>query len=355
MRTETMRTFRWSVALFLVVGVATATPQASAQLPPSEIRMFPIPPARGFLKTKNFQFPGDYLYDLASNYATFPSSVGPDSFVYYQYTGLTGKNISIWPRVVTPVPPPTRSPNGTIISDACAHLHLSYGVWARFDVNVAGTRVTGQTLVGGGGMSGVRNPQDICELRTQNSLVTLSPAYGWGSDFTSFNVSPSQTFVKELIVGVSAPTHGWGTCAPFLGFRACFEPVMVNVWTLPNDPAFSNVNVNFSSPVFSATQVHLLDFLPFGDSGSRTVTAQSTFPATCPLVDIQLEMIDQWGGVFSRHRMGGPAAMMYGAGAYITSQSLGTTNTMVTVRWWFDAYNVSRYRIRYTGLGQGCP
>jgi hypothetical protein len=239
--------------------------------------------------------------------------------------------------------------------DNCFHTHLSYGVWAKFDLTVNGAKISGQPLVGGGGMSGVRNQQGICELKTQNSLTPFSPAFGWGKDFTSFNVTSSQTFIKELIVGASVPTHGWGTCQPSGGFTACFEPVWMNVWTLSSNSAFPNLNVNFSSPVFSSTRVHSLPVLPFGDSGFDTVTASVGFTPTCPLSDVLLEMIDQWGSVFSRNRMGGPAATMYGAGAYITSQSLGTTSTTVTVRWWFDAYDVSRYRVRYTGLGQGCP
>lgn len=339
------------VIILSIVCVLTiaATEPGWGQATPGEMASFPMPP-NYVRNTKNFQFAGDYLYELVENYAVFPTDTGPNTYAYIRYTGLAGKNINIWPRVATSIPVPD------LRGDACAHTHMSYGVWARFELNVAGIRISGQPFIGGGGMSGVRNPQGVCELKVQNNLTSFSPAFGWGSDFTTFNVMPNQTFIKELIVGASVPTHGWGTCAPQPGgFSACFEPVRVNVWTLPLSNTSPNLGINFSNPLFSETQAHWRDVWPVGDSGFRTVTAQGTFPPTCPLTDIVLEMVDRNGNVVSRSRMGGPAATMGAAGAFITSQNLGTTDTTVTVRWWFDAYNISRYRVRYTGLGQGCP
>ena len=340
-------------SVFFLAALVNVVP-ASAQATEGEMRLFPMPPTQGFVKTKSFQFVGDYSYDLGANYATFPTSAGPAEYTYYRYTNVVGKNINIWPRVQTPIPPPVVLPDGRT-GDACFHTHLSYGVWAKFDVIVAGVRITGEPLVGGGGMSGVRNAQGVCELRTNNNLVPLSPGYGWGTDFTSLNVMPGQTFVTELVVGVSAPTHGWGTCAPQpgFGFRACFEPVWVNVWTLPTTNA--SPNLGLSNSLVSRTLVHWTDFWPTSDRGVDVVTASGTFPPTCPLRDIVLEMVDRSGTVASRNRSGGPPATMGNAGAFITVQNLGTNNSTVTANWWYDAYNVSRYHIRYMGFGLGCP
>ena len=90
-------------------------------------------------------------------------------------------------------------------------------------------------------------------------------------------------------------------------------------------------------------------------SGVDSVTAQSAFAPTCPLADIMLEMLNLAGVPVSQHRLGTPAATMGNARAEIVSQRLGTTDTTVEVRWWSGFLTGARYRVRYTGLGLGCP
>jgi hypothetical protein len=331
--------------LFLLALVSPRP--AWAQATPAEMALFPIPPAKGYKLTKDFQFVGDSVGHLATNYAVFPTDTGPATYAYYRMTDLAGKNISIWPRVETPIPPPKVLPDGRI-ADACSHTHLSYGIWVRYDLVFAGSRLTGVPFVGGGGMSGVRHPQGQCELKVQNDLVQISPAFGWGNDFATFNVLPHQTFMKELIVAASVPTHGWGTCPPSSGFTACFEPVRMNVWTLA--PNAASPVLNFSKSVFSATKEHR-----FLGVGVESVTAQSAFESTCPLADIMLEMLDGAGLVVSQHRLGGPPAKLGNASAAILKQNLGTTDTTVEVQWRTSFLGTARYRVRYTGLGLGCP
>jgi hypothetical protein len=341
------------VAIFLptiLILLALFAPGfAWAQSTPAEMALFPIPPSKGYTFTKDFQFVGDSVGHLATNYAVYPADIGAATYAYYRMTNLAGKNISIWPRVETAIPPPKVLSDGRL-ADACGHTHLSYGVWVRYDLIFAGARLTGVPFVGGGGMSGVRHPQGKCELKVQNDLVQISPAFGWGSDFTAFNVLPHQTFIKELIVGASVPTHGWGTCLPSGGFTACFEPVRMNVWTLaPNN--ISPV-LNFSRSIFSPTKEHT-----FPGFGVESVTAQSAFAPTCPLADIMLEMLDGAGLAVSQHRLGGPPAKLGNASAVILSQNMATSDTTVQVQWssGFLGTSTARYRIRYTGLGLGCP
>lgn len=233
---------RYVVTTALLAAVTVGTQVGVGVVTPTELDAFPMPPSQGFGLNRDFGFVGDYSYVKARGYAT-SGSRGANSFVFHRYGGLAGKSINIWPRFATQIPP---APFGN--GDACFHAHLAYGVWTEklvwrrdgggdADGGRIGFRGPGPLVattefkrVGGGSMSGVRTPQGTCELRTQNSLVALDPSFGWGSDFTSFNV-PLRSNITAVIVGATAPTHGWGTCVQ--GYPFCFEPIWMNIWTLP--------------------------------------------------------------------------------------------------------------------------
>ncbi len=222
---------RACVLAALMFGIAPAFAQGTA----AEMAAYPMPPVRGFATTKQFQYVGDYAYPLLSEYATYGVNTGSDEYAYQRLTGVAGKSVNIWPRLANPV-----SDSG------CFHTHLSYGVWTehsvavivRDDVTAGGKPVFHREkrkfyrFVGGGGMSGVLNAQGKCEMKTENPLTAIDPRFGWGTDFTSFIV-PTHSDIKAVIVGATAPTHGTGTCTPTNGFLACFEPIYMNVWTLP--------------------------------------------------------------------------------------------------------------------------
>ena len=38
----------------------------------------------------------------------------------------------------------------------------------------------------------------------------------------------------------------------------------------------------------------------------------------------------------------------------MTTNPIGTTSLAVRVHWWFDAYSICRYRLRYTVEGRTC-
>ena len=229
---RTARSLLAGTALALL-GAATAGAQATQ----AEMTAFPMPPAKGFALEKAFGYVGDYSYPLASNYATFPQDQGANEFVFHRYRGVKGMSINVWPRLATPVPAPVG--NG----DNCFHTHVSYGVWTMqkqwmpifggrwWPWGFAWKAVDTYQFAGGGSMSGVRAANGSCELRTVNSLTSIDSRFGWGSDFTSINI-PANSNIEAVVVGATAPTHGWGTCVT-TGFKACFEPLWANVWTLP--------------------------------------------------------------------------------------------------------------------------
>jgi hypothetical protein len=90
---------------------------------------------------------------------------------------------------------------------------------------------TGWFLAGGGGMSGVLNEQGQCVMRTENVHAGIDDRFGWGDEFEEFDFR-NFSFVRELVLGVQANTHGWGTCNAD-GFVACREPGYLIAYTLP--------------------------------------------------------------------------------------------------------------------------
>lgn len=217
-----------AVCLLCLLQIGNAWGQATED----ELRELPMTTTKAYKETKHFDFTGDYLYALARDYAVFPEDVGADQFVFYRYTGILGKSINVWPRFVSSVPAPSSE------GDACAHTHLSYGVWIKYETTFLWYQSSNYNLVSGGSMSGVRDNQGNCIHKVDNPLKAIDERFGWGTEFSSFVPKKASFFFlgstvpKEVIVGASAPTHGWGTCYT-KGFKACFEPVRVNVWTLP--------------------------------------------------------------------------------------------------------------------------
>ena len=216
----------------------------------TEMRSFPMPPVQGYKVDKTFAYPGDYGYYL-SDYQTSPTQNStPDlDYDYFRYTGVRGKNVYIYGAWGTiPIPPPTLNPAGEITADACGHSHLSYGVWARYMLEFfAGfLRMPVGPLwvfLGGGGMSGVRaTPSSPCVLTVNNPLASVDSRFGWGASLLNWDsrnhiprppgfTSPfwRAIDISELVLGVQANTHGWGSCGTF----ACHMPAYAIAYTLP--------------------------------------------------------------------------------------------------------------------------
>jgi hypothetical protein len=109
-----------------------------------------------------------------------------------------------------------------------------------------------------------------------------------------------------------------------------------------------------STTLESDTFVHWRDVLPFGDTGNDIVNDDVQLDMSCVVADIVLEMVTREGVVLATHRFGGPDAVAGGGGARMTTNPIGTNSLAVTVYWWFDAYQVCRYRLIYTLQGLGC-
>jgi hypothetical protein len=239
---------RSSLLMATVTGGTAGT--AWAQASETEMRSFPMPPVQGYKVEKTFMHPGDYGYYL-SDYQAAPSQNSTPNLDYdfFRYAGVRGKNVYIYGAWGTiPIPPPTVDAAGRITADACAHSHLSYGVWARYmlELNVGFVRIPIGPLwffLGGGGMSGVRaTPSSPCVLAVNNSLAPLDSRFGWGASLLNWDsrghipLPPGfgppywrAVDILELVLGVQANTHGWGSCGTF----ACHMPAYSIAYTLP--------------------------------------------------------------------------------------------------------------------------
>src|SRR5262245_31777937 len=125
-------------ALLVAISIVLLTARTSwGQSTQAEMMSFPMPPAAGYKVEKTFTHAGDYGYFLSDNQPrpTMSFSQGTTAdldYDYFRYAGVRGRNVYIygaWGSI--PIPPPT--PTG----DACAHSHLSYGVWAKYTFELA--------------------------------------------------------------------------------------------------------------------------------------------------------------------------------------------------------------------------
>ena len=245
-----------------LVLVATVTlliaETAWGQSSEAEMQSFPMPPVQGYKAVKTFTYPGDYGYFLSDNLATptpsFSQGTSADQdYDYFRYTGIVGKNVYLYGAWGTiPIAPPTVNSAGQT-ADACAHAHLSYGVWGKYMLDYFVTVLGGWRIpipigpvwifLGGGGMSGVRaSPSSPCVLTVNDPLSSLDSRFAWGASFLNWDTRGqiplppafSSTFwratdLSELVLGVQANTHGWGPCGSF----ACHMPAYSIAFTLP--------------------------------------------------------------------------------------------------------------------------
>lgn len=117
-------------------------------------------------------------------------------------------------------------------------------------------------------------------------------------------------------------------------------------------PAVSNAPI---TTLFSTNMVHWRDVIPVGDKGDETVNAGATVSPGCVVIDVVLEMVTRDGTVLASTRTVGSGITASGGGANIVSRTLGGRSLAVDVHWWFDAWSVCRYRIRYLVQGNACP
>jgi hypothetical protein len=110
-----------------------------------------------------------------------------------------------------------------------------------------------------------------------------------------------------------------------------------------------------ASTTLSDTFAHWRDVLPFGSTGEDIVNDGVDVGPDCVVTGVTLEMIDRDGNVLATHTFGGPDATTGPAGARMTTNPIGTTSLAVRVYWWFDAYSICRYRLRYSLEGPTCP
>jgi hypothetical protein len=220
----TRRAFGMTLTLCLMLGGLSA--DAWAQANESEMRAFPMPPAEGYAVEKQFTFVGDYGYFLVPEWSRPGAGAGANDYNYVRYTGVGGKRIVIYGAWGTTEIPPPAYVDGRW-TDACGHAHASYGVWAGIRTRHNGKR---WQFMGGGAMSGVReSATGPCVLRVDNELAKIDPRYGWGRGYLDINLRNSST-VLELVIGVLANTHGWGSCST-PGFKACHEPAWSIAYT----------------------------------------------------------------------------------------------------------------------------
>ncbi len=219
---------RWMAAV-ATLSVAAFPCAAHAQASQSEMSAFPMPPPSGYSAQKSFNYVGDYGYYTAPSSAHYGTGAGASDYKYVRYTGVSGKRVFVYGAWGTSVPPDPPGP-----ADACGHSHSSWAVWAKWSLYMPGFGTWGGwQMLGGGGMSGVRNASGQCKQKTDGPLASIDSRFGWGATFKEIDLRGT-TFYKELVVGALSNTHGWGTCSvPSGSFPACHEPSYIIGYTLP--------------------------------------------------------------------------------------------------------------------------
>jgi hypothetical protein len=92
---------------------------------------FPMPPPSGFFATKAFGYVGDYGYYTVLKSAVLGTGHYASDYRYVLYRGISGKRVFVYGTWG-----PTSVPPASGGADACAHLHASYGVWARWQFRI---------------------------------------------------------------------------------------------------------------------------------------------------------------------------------------------------------------------------
>jgi hypothetical protein len=222
-----MRALRTVALAIVAVSALLATRAASGQATKTEMEHFPMPPERGYHATKTFTGTGDSGYYTSPVFACVGGGASPNDYRYVRYSGVSNRRVVLYGAWGTTDVPPAEGGG-----DACFHSHVSYGVWANVEFDVPWVEESNDWfLAGGGSMSGVRNSAGKCEFRTENAHVSFDDRFGWGDEFEEFDFR-TFGFVKALVLGVQANTHGWGTCMAD-GFLACREPAYLIGYVLP--------------------------------------------------------------------------------------------------------------------------
>lgn len=216
-----------TLVLLAIAAALLSARVASGQASQAEMKNFPMPPIRGYHATKTFTFTGDSGYYTSPVFACTGGGASSFDYRYVRYRGVSNRRVILYGAWgTTAIPPASNS------GDACFHSHVSYGVWAHVELAIPWVgESTTWFLAGGGGMSGVRDKDGRCVMRTENLHVSVDERFGWGDEFEELDLRPF-SFVKELVLGVQANTHGWGTCNAD-GFVACREPAYLIGYTLP--------------------------------------------------------------------------------------------------------------------------
>jgi hypothetical protein len=76
---------------------------------------------------------------------------------------------------------------------------------------------------GSPGLIGQRDSANRCVFKVDNGLARVDPRFGWGQEYAILDLR-GRSDVTDVVVGVLANTHGWGTCelptpTSFLGCR----------------------------------------------------------------------------------------------------------------------------------------
>ena len=212
---------------------------AEAQMSQQQTKDFPLTPPKPFRSIKTFNYVGDYLYTTLGHTAptdnNYVRGMSYSDYEYFLYTGVRGKRLYI-----------NVSYNGTTPTTAggCQHTHLNYGAKGYYTLSFRGQNYSGWTWLNGGTQSGNWNSNtNKCSRSVNNSLVPISPDFGWGEDFLNIAgtvVSPSAaSYIDHVIMAVMAPTHGSGDCLPVanpatgFSFKACLDDARVDAWTTP--------------------------------------------------------------------------------------------------------------------------
>jgi hypothetical protein len=205
--------------------------RAAAQVQRSALESLQVsPPPHPYNLTNDFSV-HSVVAQTVTGYALNLSNQNgddPNNLAYFNFTGLPGSSILIWPLFADPIPNPSAT------SDACHHSHLG---WAVYEVGylyissppyllpvsfpLSSTGELGRRVNASSVEVPDMTPGAQCVIEPNPD--TLYPSFTGSSDWGSIPATARFGWVgpfyfTNVVVVAQAATHGWGSCDHFLCF-----------------------------------------------------------------------------------------------------------------------------------------
>lgn len=200
--------------------LAAWVPHAQAQPTKAQIQGQTMPRS-SYNQTTDLTYDGDWGYYHIGTTGALSTSADLGNGAYWNWVRYRNpgnvRNVWSWASLSDP--------------GVCSHGHISYGLWGRYQFNIAGMTLRNWVWLGGGTKSGETNSSGNCVWDVDNSFEdTFGETFGWGDNYTNVNITQTTSAFKytEFVLGSIAVSHG-GYCGSFY----CKHPTYSVLYSLP--------------------------------------------------------------------------------------------------------------------------